>query len=346
MKNKLLIIAMYDLKVKNIAPARRMSAVINAFQNVKFPFEAISGSRRERMHNTFRLLFSNKGSEFSGVYIESTNSGMLLSEFLLLLKYRLKNVPISVYLRDIYPKYKSFWLGQSYRVIIAHLFWLMSYYIYKKLCDTIYVPSMMMAKKLSLKNYEILTPGMVKFEKDLGEIKQNTVFYAGGTGNQYDIECLLSACNKLSKEIDITVFLFCRKGEVDQLRRWSSASWLNILHNDLEQLDFQPQVSVIPLSKTEYADIAFPVKLMDYISINTPILSSNSIVTKKFINKHQIGLIANAGDVDDYYTKLKIMLGDQELYKKFIANISRLRQDPKITWEFKCNKILKDLGFI
>lgn len=341
MKNKLLIIAMYDLKVNNIAPARRMIAIIKSFHNLNEPFDSISGSRRQRMISALRLIFSQKTRDYSKVYIESTNSGMIFSELLLLLKLKINKVPISVYIRDIYPKYKQFWLWNNYRVILAHLFWMLSYNIYKKICKVIYVPSEIMAQKLSLSNYKVLSPGFSSSIK-LGKIKQNSIFYAGGTGPQYDTECFLSACEKLSKEIDISVTFYCRKNEIGKISKWQTESWLMIHHKDLEQLDFQPQIAVIPLSNSEYGNLAFPVKLMDYISINTPILSSNSYVIEKFISKHNIGLIVNSGDVDDYFKKMKKMLEDQKLYKELLINVYKMQQNPEITWEYKCKKILKD----
>lgn len=345
MKNKLLILAMYDLKVKNIAPARRMSAIIETFNELDIPFISLSGSRKERRKKAWNALFSYKFNDVSGVYVESSNSGMLITEFVLLMKYKLKKIPISVYIRDIYPKYKQYWLWKNYRVVLAHLFWLASYFVYKMICEIIYIPSTLIAQKLSLDNYKILPPGLLGSEKNLGKIKQNSIFYAGGTGPQYDIECLLFACKKLSKEINIIVTFLCRKDEIEKISKWQSESWFSILNNDLEQLDFQPQIAVIPLTNTEYGDLSFPVKLMDYISINTPILASDSFVIKNFINEHQIGLIAKSEDVDDYYEKIKIMLEDRNLYEELLANVYKLQKNPEISWEYKCKTILKDLGF-
>ncbi|MBT4333079.1 MAG: hypothetical protein HOD64_07365 [Candidatus Cloacimonetes bacterium] len=343
MKNKLLILAMYDLSVRNIAPARRMRAIINTFQKINVPFESISGSRKQRMNNALKLLFSKRTSDFSGVYIESTNSGMLFSEFLLLLKFRIKKIPISVYIRDIYPKYKQYWLWNNYRVIFAHLFWLFSYYVYKQMCKVIYVPSELMAQKLSLENYKILPPGFSS-SIELGRVKQNSIFYAGGTGPQYDIECFLLVCEKLSKELDISVTFFCRKNEIKKIDKWQSESWFNIHHKDLEQLDFQPQIAVIPLTNSEYGNLAFPVKLIDYVSINTPMIVSNSTVTKNFVNRHEIGLVADSGNMEDYYTKTKIILENRELYTELLSNVYDLQKNPEITWEYKCKQIIKDLS--
>ena len=83
---------------------------------------------------------------------------------------------------------------------------------------------------------------------------------------------------------------------------------------------------------------------MDYISINTPILVSNSYVTKNFVIKHEIGLVADSGNIDDYYQKAKRMLENKELYKELLANVYKLQKNPKITWEYKCTQILNDLN--
>ena len=123
MKNKLLIIAMSDLSILNKAPARRMKAIIDSFKKMEISNFTLTGNRKQRSNRARKLFFSNKLKDITSVYIESSNSGMIFFEFLLLLKIKLNKIPISVYIRDGYPLFKEYWSLRFYRQIIANIFW-------------------------------------------------------------------------------------------------------------------------------------------------------------------------------------------------------------------------------
>lgn len=343
MKNKLLIIAMSDLRILNKAPARRMKAIINNFGKMKVSINVLSGNRKQRSKRAWEFLISNKLKDITGVYIESSNSGMMFSEFLLLLKVKFNKIPISVYIRDGYPLFKEYWSLRFYRQIIANIFWLISYYCYRFLVNIMYFPSKMLMEKIRFNNKKLLIPGISNFEHDLGRQKKNSIFYAGGIGQQYDIETFLKACKKLAEEINISVTMFCREDEVYKISNWKNKLWLSIQHKNLEELDFQPIVGIIPLRKHCYSDLAFPIKLMDYVSINAVILASDSTVTKEYIEKHKIGLVAKSEDIDDYYRKMKKLLINKELYNRLRENVMNLKKSEDVTWKARCKQIIDDV---
>ncbi len=346
MKNKLLIIAMSDLTLLNKAPARRMRAIIDNFGKMEIPYYSLSGSRKQRSKRAWKFLFSNKLKDITGVYIESSNSGMMFSEFLLLLKVKFNKIPISVYIRDGYPLFKEYWSLRFYRQIIANIFWLLSYHCYRLFVDIMYFPSEMLMEKFRFSNKKLLIPGISDFKNNLGKQKKNSIFYAGGIGQQYDIETFLKACKKLVEEIDISVIMFCREGEVYKISNWKNEVWLSIQHKNLEELDSQPMIGVIPLRENRYSDLTFPVKLLDYVSINTVILASESENLKNYIEEKNIGLIVKFSDVDDYYRKMKKLLINEELYNRLKENVMNLKKSKNITWKARCKQIIDDFDNI
>ncbi len=345
MNDKILIIAMSDLTFLNKAPARRMKAIIETFKEMGVSNSTISGNRKQRSKRARKFLFSNKLKDITGVYIESSNSGMMFNEFLLILKMKFYKIPISVYIRDGYPLFKEYWSLRYYRQIIANIFWLVSYFCYLFLVDIMYFPSEMLMGKFRFSNKKLLTPGISDFKYNLGKQKKNSIFYAGGIGQQYDIDTFLKACKKLTKEIDLCVTIFCREDEVYRINKWQNKSWLSIQHKNLEELNFQPMIGVIPLRENKYSDLTFPVKLLDYVSINSVIVASESENLKNYIEEKNIGLITKFGDVEDYYRKMRELLENEELFNLLKKNIIQLGNSNKITWENKCQKVLKDLKF-
>ncbi len=342
MNNKLLIIAMSDLSILNKAPARRMRAIIDNLEKMKIPYYSLSGSRKQRSKRAWKFLFSNKLKDISSVYIESSNSGMIFFEFLLLLKIKFNKIPISVYIRDGYPLFKEYWSLRFYRQIIANIFWLLSYHCYRVLVDIMYFPSEMLMGKFRFSNKKLLIPGISDFKNNLGKQKKNSIFYAGGIGQQYDIETFLKACKKLVEEIDISVTMFCRESEVYMVSDWQKESWLSVQHKNLEELDFQPMIGVIPHKKHRYSNLCFPVKLLDYVSINAVILASESENLKNYIEEKNIGLIVKFGDVDDYYRKMKELLENEELYNELKENVMDLKKSDDVTWKARCKQIIND----
>lgn len=348
MKNKLLIIAMSDMSILNKAPARRMNAIIDKFEKMKVQIYVLSGNRKQRSIRARRFLFSNDLKDIKGVYVESSNSGMMFSEFLLLLKVKFNKIPISVYIRDGYPLFKEYWPLRFYRQIVANIFWLLSYCCYRFLVDIMYFPSEMLMGKFRFKNKKLLQPAISDIMQDLGKQKKNSIFYAGGIGQIYDIETFLKACKKLAKEIDLSVTMFCRESEVYMISNWQKESWLSIQHKNLEELDYQPMICIIPHKKHKYkySNLCFPVKLLDYVSINSIILASESENLKNYIENNKIGLIVKSGDVDDYYRKMKELLENEKLYNRLKENVMNLKKSKNITWEARCKKIINDFDNI
>lgn len=345
MKNKLLIIAMSDLTILNKAPARRMKEIIDGYKEMKIPIDIISGERKKRSKLTRDYLFSNSLNDYRGIYIESSNSGMLFSEFLLLLKAKIKNIPISVYIRDGYPLFKEYWLPKFCNQNIANFLWLLSYFCYRFLVNTMYFPSQMLMEKFNFNNKKLLLPAMLDIKQNLTLAKTNSIFYAGGIGQQYDIETFLMACDKLFSEQYFEVIMYCRENEIYRISKWLNKSWLKIEHKNLEELDFQPTIGIIPLKKHAYSDLAFPVKLLDYVGINCVILASDSTTLKQFIEEKKIGLIVEAENIQSYFEQIRLLLTDTNLYTHLKTNVLKLQKSQEITWKARCQKVLDDFGF-
>lgn len=345
MENKLLIIAMSDLSIQNKAPARRMKAISDSFKQMDIPVNILSGSRKQRRKRILHFLLSDNLKNYIGIYVESSNSGMLFSEFLLLLIAKIKKVPISVYIRDGYPLFRKYWLPKICNQNIANILWLISYFSYMFLANTMYFPSKMLMNKFSFKNRKLLLPGMPSVKKNLGLTKNHSIFYAGGIGQQYDLDSFLQACKRLSIEINLSVTIFCRKNEANMIDKWVKEDWLSIQHKNLEELDFQPQIGIIPLKKNDYSDLAFPVKLFDYISINAVLIASDATTMKTFIEDKDIGLIVKSENIQSYYNQLKLLLTDKKLYSDLKKNVLQLQKSEDISWKNRCQIILNDFGY-
>jgi len=345
MKNKKLLLYMAngDISKLNKAPSRRMKAIYDNFKKLNIDFYFIGGNRKNRMKKSLHILFSSQIYKIDMVYIESSNSGLLFSEMILLLFLKIKKIPISVFIRDSYPFYRAYWNFKYPKMIVSNIFWLASYLFYRMIVFKMYFPSEIMMKKFFFKFKDILQPGVTIRNNKLKETENFLIFYAGGIGQQYDIQTFLNACKKIYLlKKNIRVLIYCRFREVDNIKKWENEKWISIQHKNLEELDIQPNLGIIPLKNIKYSEIVFPVKLLDYISLGLPIISSDALTLKNYIEKKNIGFVVKSESIEGYYNKILTMIEDKKKYNHFKKNVKEMKQSKEITWLTKCNKILND----
>lgn len=331
---------MGDLTINNRAPSRRMKAIKEDFNSMNIKFVCISGTRSNRMRLSLKLLFSENKKEINRIYVESSNSGLLLSEALLLLFFKLKKIPISVFIRDAYPLFLKGWIHQNINGTIANILWFISICFYKRIASILYFPAEGLRELINFKNKHLLPPA-IDVNWKLKTIKENSIFYTGGLKGPYLIEPILMACDELSKEISLTLTIYCRENDRDALKKWESKKWINIEHKVIEELDFQPEIGVMS-SNRKYQSLTRSVKLMDYIRMGMPVVISDSSANTKFLTKHKIGLVADSLDWKTFYVQIKKIISDKEVYNELKENVLKLRKSEEITWRARCKQILND----
>jgi len=345
MKHKLLYLALCDVTKKNIAPPIRMNSMRIGFENILHDrFLCISGSSHKRAKSVRNLIFSANIKQYTHLYIESSNKGLNFWDLILLFYMKERKIPISIFIRDILPFYKSGWEFTNYKGKIANILWLLSFYLFKITARILYFPAKGMSENINFKKKRLLPPGINTGRKINKNHLKNSIFYAGGLKSAYDISPFLKACKELYKEIDISVIIYCRENERNFIEQWESEIWLEIKHSDLDELEFHPAVGIVPL-KSIHSNLTIAVKFMDYLSLAIPVVVSGSKATELIVKKENIGLIAETGNWKSYYNKIKEMLTNEKLYNEFQKNILGIRNNYDYSWESRCQKVLNDFRF-
>ena len=342
--NKLLYLALSDITRKNIAPAIRMRSMKNGFKNLlDDQMICISGNSQQRGKAISKLLFSKNIKVFNYLYIESSNIGLSFWDFMLILSFKYRKAKISVFIRDIFPYFKSGWEFANIKGKIANILWFIALFIYKKNVDRMYFPAIAMMNYVDFKNKDTLPPGISNKIDSNTLVRSNSIFYAGGLKAAYDMIPFLNGCKMLTEEIDISVTIFCRENERDFLKDWENLDWLEIYNRSLDELDFSPMIGVVPL-RNPHSNMTIALKFMDYISIGLPVIVSGSKATELIVKEEKIGLTAETGNSESYFSALKKILLNKELYKEFKENVLRMRSDSKNSWAKRCEKVLHDFG--
>ena len=97
---------------------------------------------------------------------------------------------------------------------------------------------------------------------------------------------------------------------------------------------FAADIAVAPYRKTDGMKVFYfsPIKIFEYMACAKPVVASDVEVVKDIINENRCGLLAKQGDAEDFAEKIKMLLEDEALRKRFGDN-GRKAAIGKYTWE-------------
>ena len=75
-----------------------------------------------------------------------------------------------------------------------------------------------------------------------------------------------------------------------------------------------------------------PIKIFEYMACGKPVVASDLEIIRDIIRENEGGLLAKAGDAKDFAAKIKVLLEDETLRKKFGEN-GRNAVINKYTWD-------------
>ena len=344
MSDKFLYLALGDDTKKNKAPSLRMAAMKKGFRQLMHEENLIeiNGTVSSRNKKIKDLIFNKKLENVTAAYIESSNVGMAFWDAVLIFYLKYKRVKMSVFIRDFYPLFINGWKDTNWKGKIANILWFINIFVYRLTVSISYFPSDSSKKLLNFRFKDILPPGLFLDIPDL-PLKRNTVFYAGGLRKPYNLEPVLEAVDLLNKELKVKFNVFCREDSLPFISKWLDKEWLVVEHKSLYDLDYKPHIAVIS-SDNSYQAIARSVKMLDYIKLGSPIIISDAYENSKFLNEHEIGLVAEPDNSDSFYNQLKKFFTDDELSTRLRDKVMDLQKSPELNWSTRCEKVLEDLG--
>lgn len=295
-------------------PNLRPQMLIDAFRQLGFTVDVISGYKKERAKQISAITKAIKmGKKYDFVYSEASARATLLTEQnhrpylppyvdFQFFKFLKKNgISLGLFYRDIYwksPNYKKR-LSFYKRIPAYFLYWLDLYY-YAKFLDILFIPSLEMSRLLpkSLQKIAVewlpghavqnIPPRLIpKNEKDI------KLFYVGGVGAPYyDITPLLKVAKK-----GVNTLIYCRKNEWLSCESYQDelSPYVKIIHNkSLKELDDPYRNSnffAILRNHDDYLNFAVPLKLFEAIGYCLPIITVGGTKLAELVMKNGIGWV-------------------------------------------------------
>lgn len=346
--------------------------MLAAFRNLGYAVDVVMGYGEERKKaiEQIKVKILN-GVKYEFVYSESSTMPTLLTEkhhyptypnldFGFLCFCKKQGLKIGLFYRDIYWKFPTYrHVVHGFKLCVALLAYRYDFYKYEQLLDVFYLPTELVLKYVARPKlssiYEPLPPGAVfdggiveqrkRYFDNYQEKQGINIFYVGGVRKMYDFSKLLNAVQDLPF---VTMTICCREEEWEgegQKNRYMKFmnDHITVVHKfgkELEEYYSQATLCALVFDEDEYRKMAMPIKLFEYLSHVTPIISSKGTAAADFVEKNDIGWCVDY-DVD----AIKGFLTDLYEHKEKIIEKHNymLRVLPMNTWEKRAEKVAEDL---
>ncbi|MBW8350285.1 glycosyltransferase [Bacillus sp. IITD106] len=262
------------------------------------------------------------------------------------------NVSIGLFYRDIYWKFKEFYVLKGIKKLVTPLMKKLYYQelsTYQKVVDILYLPSLEMNEFVEWPGkISGLPPGIDRMK--IAETQNNhadlNLVYVGAINDEYGMNVLLQALDKVNQTKKVQLFLVCRENEYEQnemLQKYSDKPWFIVQHlsgAELEKLYENVNVGVIPRKKSIYHDFSMPVKLFEYLSFGLPLLVTNCDAQAMFVSENEYGIVTE--DNVDEFSRGILTLTNMNTYKRYQDNILNTAYN-KQSWYARVEKLYNDL---
>ncbi|MDM1444010.1 hypothetical protein [Myroides odoratimimus] len=336
--------------------------------------DKVSGGSRTRIRNVIEVLktefrsFIIHGSSFkkllksikaprsSILYVESATNRLKVIDVINLLILKRKSDVVYVYIRDIYVEL----FPEEYNTLrkkITALFNKLSYYFYALFSDVLCFPTEEMAKgfyqyhpKFPRRKIFLFPPGTFDIRinrknenQELNEIKISFLYLGGTKYNNSGFKDYLEVANQLGDEFTFYVI----SNDMLDLETFSCKNVV-YLHDlkHFEVINFIKEKKITfaihTRPRNKYDDLTFPIKFLDFISCNLPIITLEHLPLKTMLPSNYPFFVKKIG-IDEILNIVKSIKQDSKLYynvKEELCAISfNLRYESKFNEILRCSTI-------
>lgn len=326
----------------SVRPKKLYDAFIKKGHEVKL-LTGLQNRKIERWKNCYKFFKDIKKEKYDLCYIEPPAGPIFnfCDHLLMLYIAKIKKIPMGIFYRDAYWKFAK-WndVGNKLKTLVIKYMHIFDLQIIKATCSKVYFPSKMMADLFEIKGKDTLPPGCedIKVIKD-ENISGIQLVYVGGMNEQYGGQLLLESLEKVNSKKRVNLHLVCRKDDIKYLEKYKDKEWLTVYHASGEELIniyAKGNVAIIPRKIDLYMNFAMPIKLLEYVTFEMPIISTNCTEVANFINSNNIGLVCE-DNVESIATVLENITEEQ--LKLYNDNIIKAKKNN--TWEKRVDKILE-----
>ncbi len=347
----ILLIGHYPIDVLDRAPKVRIYRMAESLARLG-TVTVVAGTRRDRDRWLGAEAMAEILAEVDGIYVESASSTATLADLRLLQKARRRGVPVAVFVRDYYQHFPQLYPLTSWRARGMKVLYWLTLHAYARLATIVYVPTPGLGALLPRADIRLLPPGAHtnSLPEGLGagaqvpSIPPSWVVYVGAGGRYDGVELLIDAVAALhERRPDVECALIMRAAEWPRQQE-ALPSYIHLCEASGPELAAwyaRALVAVIPRPDTAYTRLAWPVKLMDYVSYGVPVIVTDRSEAARFVEHYEIGLVSES-TAKDLAEALERAVSSPDLQRLWRANIVSAVRDGN-SWDDRAQTVMRDL---
>lgn len=184
-----------------------------------------------------------------------------------------------------------------------------------------------------------------KIREQYNLIDEKVVIYVGELSEWHGTDVLINIAKKIEDVKFLMVgknlkLLYKKVKKMGISKKFIFTGFIE--HNDVPKYISVADVAVAPYKKTDKMTTFYfsPIKIFEYLACEKPVVASNIEVIDSIIKECKCGLLAKPNDANDFAEKIKVLLNDSRLRKKFGKN-GRAVVVSTYTWSKVVEKILE-----
>ncbi|MCF7859080.1 MAG: glycosyltransferase [Candidatus Cloacimonetes bacterium] len=335
---KILYYAPYSFSLKNQlplnkAPRIRQYSIYHALIK-DHDLYCISGDYEERKDAVLRFFKEEDITKYDGMYCESHNWPLKILDYKFF-KFCKGKIPMTIFYRDCYWKTNDYLKKPSFNKIQSYIRFKIEYLIFARYFNLFFVPTKLFSEFCGIKNYSILQPaGIVR--KIAPKEYNDGIFRILFAGNmKKGCEIIFDIMKRmLQKNTKIELHIFSTDAPEINIQ---NVFFHRTSLQDNKRLISKCHVGLIPHEKIEYLDLAFPLKIMDYLSYGLPVISTNTLEVENFLRIHNVG-VAVEHDVESYVKAIEFFIENKDYFIELSKNALELIKTTE-NWDNRVERI-------
>ncbi len=341
MKRHILVLGHYSLEVLDRAPKVRTYHMIEALARQAW-VTVITGTRRQRSRSLRKarpILH-----QVEAIYLESGSSTATPSDLWFLYQAHRRGIPIAVFVRDAYQMFPDLYPPKGFRGRILAKLYRVTLALYARWASVIFVPTAGLGAVVPGKQHQALLPpgGYLTALRESSPVDNPVIIYVGAGGPHDGVSRLIGAFARVQMEMpQVELWLVMRAEETNGLVLGPRVTVWQASGPALRDLMQRAHVAVIPRIDTVYNRLAFPVKLMDYLSEGLPVVVTQDSEAAAFVESAGAGMGVDDSEEGLASGLVWILSHEQERVRMAEAARAVVRQN---LWEHRASVVLKALN--
>jgi len=267
---------------------------------------------------TTPLIYSNGASDVSLSY---------LYDFWFLSFCKRHNVDTSIYIRDLFWQFDAYKRQVPlYKRLMFRFFYYFDFMLLTQLVTRIFLPTESIKAFLPVVNPEkvgVLPPGCDDLLVRPRALVDNKIriIYVGGFGFNYDLAWFVK---DIPENVQLTLCI--RPEDVANIN--FSTERITVLHlssGELPEEYEKHDLAIVPINKSPYLDVAMPIKVMEAVGNEVPIITTDLKEVSDFVLLNNIGWIIDP-DIKSFSTLIDDILSDRTMLEEKKAAIRTCKQ--------------------